>query len=399
MRKCKDWIRSYIEYVQFQESPPIFHLWSAISVIAATLNRQTYMDMFYFKPYTNQYIILIAESAMSRKSTAVNTALHIFNSAFPKQHIASKKVTIESFIKTLGDKSKKTGEASIYLYSTELSVLIGDKINTALLNRLTELYDCPDFWDNETKTAGIDNLKNVCINFIACTTPKDLCRMPEIMISGGFGARALFIVSSQRGKPECDPKSKVQNNPLILTIKENLIHDLKLIKKIKGEYTFSRESKKFYEMVYNKNFHRKIVDERLHPFQGRLGEHILSIAIILESAKTDSLIISFESMQESVLLLKQVERDMPEGLNYIDSGGNTIAKSMKRCLHLIVEYSKKKGRIPHTILLQQMGRRTNAQQLMAIIEHLKEEERIEEIKVERQKFYMIKKTFNMEEIS
>ena len=70
-RVAGNWIQSYLKCTEGQESPTLFHLWVAITTIAAALRRNVHIRMGHFKIYPNFYTVLISPSGTCRKSTAI----------------------------------------------------------------------------------------------------------------------------------------------------------------------------------------------------------------------------------------------------------------------------------------------------------------------------------------
>ena len=72
VRVAGNWIESYLKCTEGQESPTLFHLWVAITVLAAALRRNVCIRMGHFKIYPNFYTILVSPSGTCRKSTAIS---------------------------------------------------------------------------------------------------------------------------------------------------------------------------------------------------------------------------------------------------------------------------------------------------------------------------------------
>ena len=72
VRVAGNWIESYLECTEGQESPTLFHLWVAITTIAAALRRNVYIRMGHFRIYPNFYTVLVSPSGTCRKSTAMS---------------------------------------------------------------------------------------------------------------------------------------------------------------------------------------------------------------------------------------------------------------------------------------------------------------------------------------
>ena len=93
-RRCVNGIiPEYLEYVEGQECPSDFHLWSIIGAIGCALGRNVWLDRFYHMIYPNLYIILVGESAVVHKSTALKMAINPLRKALPELAVITQKVT------------------------------------------------------------------------------------------------------------------------------------------------------------------------------------------------------------------------------------------------------------------------------------------------------------------
>jgi hypothetical protein len=161
-RKCpRGMIESYMEYALPQESPPDFHLWVLISMIAAAMGRQTFVNMGRFSTYPNMYIILVGESAITHKSTAIKMGLGPFRESLPEVPQLSQKTSPEHLIHTMKGlcDDEDLGRAEAYLESSELSNLIGAaKLDDSLIKLLTEFWDSPSYFSYATMARGLEKI-------------------------------------------------------------------------------------------------------------------------------------------------------------------------------------------------------------------------------------------------
>ena len=98
-----DFISSYLEHTSDTEAPMLFHRWSAISIIAATLGRQMYFQLGHFRINPNLYIMIMGEAA-SRKSTAIKIAKKLLvKSGY--SNIAANKTSKEKFLLNMATSS------------------------------------------------------------------------------------------------------------------------------------------------------------------------------------------------------------------------------------------------------------------------------------------------------
>lgn len=359
----KPWLQSYLQYTKKTESPEIFHLWSGLSVLAASLGRKCYIDRARFKNYPNQYIILVAASAKCRKTTAADiAAINIYNRVHPNEP-TYKKITIEKLYLNLDRRAKLDGESRCYLYSPELSVMIGRVDSSGFMDFLTDVYTCPDEWANETKNKGCDKLVNLCVNFLGCTTPGDLSTMPKSMIDGGFAGRTIYVYANQ--PKEAIPNPAIFYTPEIKQLKLDLIEDLKTISKIEGVYTLSDKASKLFDELYIRDYNKKDVDFRLEPYYNRKMEHILSVSMLIAASRYDGLVIDSTDIEAANHFLSQLEKNMADSFSevaysqstkYLDFVKNTIRDNG--------------GEIKRHILVKKVQNKMKARELDELIQTL-----------------------------
>lgn len=164
-RRCKDWLTTYMQFVDNTESPIQFHLWCAVSTLLGALQRRVWVE-WEQTIYPNQYIILVGESGATRKGVALGKARWFFEQLPTLPVERGNRVTKEQLAIdlsqsstqfTLPDGTVKTQRALTHI-CPELSVFLGQQ-DLLLLSWLTDWYDSADFWENRTKTAGIDYIK------------------------------------------------------------------------------------------------------------------------------------------------------------------------------------------------------------------------------------------------
>ena len=74
-------ITNYLKYTSKQESPTQFHFWSAVSMLSASIGRSITLRRGFYDLYPNFIIILVAGSALSRKSSAINVGIRLLRTA------------------------------------------------------------------------------------------------------------------------------------------------------------------------------------------------------------------------------------------------------------------------------------------------------------------------------
>jgi len=157
----ENWLYQYLGFTNSLESPSSFHIWTALSTISSVLNRRVWMPRDTGSNlYPNQYIIIVAESGHTRKSSAIEKARDSF---FVDEHlvnIVQDSSTPQSLTKELC-KEQMINPNFVLIFVTELATFFGaDSFKTGIIPLLTSLYTCPSLYTVKTKTAGTDIIRN-----------------------------------------------------------------------------------------------------------------------------------------------------------------------------------------------------------------------------------------------
>jgi len=384
MRQCKDWLGTYLEYTQEQESPSMFHLWVGLSVITSALERKVYMDRGYYTLYPNLYIVLVGASARTRRTTAINIGYSIFKDALPNVCTISQKITPEALISVLVDKNK-TGMAGGTIVSSELSVFLGTSVkDDALIQLLTKLYDCEDIFDYHTIIRGREVCRNVYMNLIGSTTPEWIKgSLPSHAIGGGFTSRVIFVYQYEPEK--LVPFPQLTNNQR--KQRQMLIADLKLINKLKGKYELNEDAKKWYETWYVNIFSKSMnkSESALNGYYGRKHDTLLKVAMCVAASHNDELIVNDSDLEVALKAMDENEKYLPE-----------VLKSV-----MATQVGEDKGKVYRTIarreeasfteVLRNVSYCIDAKRLTEVLQSLLAEEIIEEIIRDGKRYFKIKR--------
>lgn len=371
----ENWLYQYLQYTDRQESPTCFHVWTGLSTLASTIQRKLSVDRGFYTLYANQYIVLVAKSALCRKSTALKLGSNLLE-VFELTKIIKESITKEKLYLELAN--QKGRDNALTILAPELSVLLGaNAFSGGLIPVLTTLYDSPEKSENLTKTAGDDKLKNVCINISAATTTDWMTNnLPADAIEGGFTGRVIFIGGE---KPRCSnawPTLSPEEN----SMRSILTQRLQLINSLVGRFTIEEETKNYYKEWYDSQ--KEPDDARLSGYHGRKGDHVIKIAMALSSGDkgriSDNLIIEKWHISTSLSLLDKAEK-----LMHIAFGRITFSKSSKD-IDRILDWMKKareRGRvtIKHSDLLRVNSRYLNAKEFKEVIATLEEQKSIKVI--------------------
>lgn len=324
-RQLDDWISSYLGYVEDTEPPKLYHEWTAVSCIAAAMERKCSIDwgkqMVW---YPNFYIALVGPSGKARKGTAMS-----IGEAFIREldvNVASEAVTREALIRELNnseqlslrDDGKNIPHSSLTVFSKELTVFLGYN-NQQLMMDLTDWYDCAEDWTYRTKTQGVDEIVGVWLNLLGATTPHLIkSSLPEDSIGGGFTSRIIFVYEEDKGKLVPDPWETEED----LQLKEDLTSDLQQINKLMGKYKFTSDFRDRYVEWYKKIQHDPPINHHLFTgYNQRRPNHTVKLTMIMSASRRDDMVLTERDFEDACDLLQRTEQKMPKtflGVGYSD---------------------------------------------------------------------------------
>ena len=331
MREVRDWLSSYLKYVEKTEPPILFHTWTAVSVIAACLERRVYLPWGMSSTiYPNHYIVLLGPSAHSRKGEAISLGRELIKETTTTT--VSESITREALIKKFGQDSTKvmfkdntTGEfvhqSALYEIAEELTVFLGQK-DIKFLGDLTNWYDSRPDWAYETKHFGTDDVEGMCFNLLGGTAPDWLVSiLPREAIGGGWTSRTIFVVEEMKFQSAADPREMSIDEEL----KGLLIADLQHIRTVSGTMTFADDALETYIKWYEqmdrdlKAGKPPVHDPALVGYIGRRATHLRKLAMVLSVSRGDDLTITLKDFKRALALLIQTESKMHKAFTGLGS--------------------------------------------------------------------------------
>ena len=225
-RQLSDWLDSYLDYTSDQESPEKLHLWTGLAVLSAVLRRRVWMDRAFYHLFPNIYVLIVAESARIRKSTAMKIGLTLMENSVKDVYTLGDAMTPEGLVKALNrpptvkaneeepDKPFITPVRSdIMIHADELANLFGyDRLRASKMAiLLTRIYESPEKYEHTTKTDTKILLRNLYPTLLAGTDPRNLKVLPEEAVGGLIG-RLIFVTAREKRRaiawPERSDRSK-----------------------------------------------------------------------------------------------------------------------------------------------------------------------------------------------
>ena len=363
-----------MEFCKNSESPVSYHTWSGLSVIASALERKVWMKWGHSEIYANLYIVLIGPSGV-RKGEPIVIARSLLQDIGTE--LVSESITKEALIRRMKNAIKNFDapdsgsldirfQCAVSVIAEERAVFLGDS-DTRFLADLTNWYDSRDKWVYETKHGGIDEVIGVCLNILASMAPDWIpTTIPMGAIGGGFTSRIIFVVEHK--------KAKVITNPNLVGVdeklREDLLHDLEVIRSLVGEFRFDKESLKAYESWYKGEEDKTakgrpaIADSRFGGYNSRRATHLKKLSMVCSASHSSRLIINRTDFNRALQLLTHAERAMPEVFGRVGLSAYAEQTAM------VMELVKEKKRISKGDIQRQLYRDIDERTLEIVISTL-----------------------------
>lgn len=352
------WLRKYLRYTEDHEAPELFHFWTGLTMISAALGRKVYMDRGYYVLYPNLFTVIVAGSALCRKTTAMELGVALLKDVETTRivsGIASREKFLAEFEFTSTDGSEAPATLS---FEEELAVfLTKDAFGTKMIDTLTKLFNCPDEYSYRTLGRGDVTIRNVHLTALMGTQPEKLqdC-LPDSAFGGGLTSRMLFVFQSSTKRKNAIPELSQE----IKDLKELLRKDIGVIAQLRGEFTMTAEAKDFFTRWYDTI--EPPGDKRLDGYYGRKHDHALRVAMLLSASQQYDLVIDRDIISAAIIALDDLEQYMPGAFS------NVGAKEIKSDVDRVIRMLQKFKRIAHSDLLKKNYRYLNADQFRVVMD-------------------------------
>jgi hypothetical protein len=309
-RQLNDWLESYTDYTEDQESPLRIHTWTGLAVVAGAIGRKLWIDRNVYTLYPNLYICIVANSAKVRKSVATSLGVNLLLEAAPNTRYIEDRMTPEGLVKQMNNtviapNGQQIQESTVFIYEDELAALFGyDKQSASRMSTLlTGIYGCKEQYMHTTVSGGQKVIHRPCVNILAATAPEGLATIPTDA-SGGFLGRLIIVASGQRRRNIAWP------GKMNLSLKKALIEDLTAITALNGEMIVTPDAAKYFEVWYNKQAAITFKERWLEAFHERCHDTVLKLAMIHSVSRSDALIVNEAHIEAGCKLIESILPDL-----------------------------------------------------------------------------------------
>lgn len=279
-------IGQYMSYMSALETPSAYDFWTALWLTSLALGRGITVLRPRVPVYMNWYVILCAESGLTRKSTAVRMSADVARAYIERLgddvEFIESKTTPETLEARLHKRSLEVGFAHVAISISELVRFLGrERYNMAMPGLLVDLYDCPDLQRGPgTLDRGPTAIKDVYITFMSASTPSWLARSvnPNV-VEGGFTSRVIFVHAERRKQPVAWPEEDLTKHErqealvgALFDMRE-AAHD---VQKHHGGINLTVSALKYHKRWYNSR--PEHLDTFRSTFEAREDDHVLRLA-------------------------------------------------------------------------------------------------------------------------
>jgi hypothetical protein len=359
----KPWHESFWQCVHpHTDAPDSFILWSAISLIGATLKNNVNFEIGTYTLYPNQFIVLVSPPGVG-KGTAMSLVNDLISGSKPPiVNTLSDRITAERIIERIADgwqaPPKIVGtqlvmgaqDHNCIIFSTELRVLLG--ASEWMLEFLEESWSKTTF-DYQTKNKGNVSITSMCCSLLAASVPdflRNVRQEASMVITGGFSSRCLFIYAESPSKDLPWPEP-LQKNKKSKELYDKLATDLQEISKLRGEFKVTTGARVIFEKFLIANRQAATIDdsEAVSNFRARVKAHVLKLAMVLSASRSDDLVITDIDMTNAIAEISKVTASLEKLFRgagdstdaitsarvqgFIEKHGQTTRKEIMRALH------------------------------------------------------------------
>lgn len=326
-RHYPNWLQAFADYTQHTEAPAHFHLWTGMFAIAATLGRNTWLDMHAFEWIPNQYVVLVGEPGIVTKSTSIRIAEELVRLT-EKVRFGANSSTWQALAEemrkaTSANMSTGTPQSPLSLVVSELGSFL-DLENREQVDFMTDIWDGQKgIWKRNTKGGGEVKIEAPCLNLIAATTPNWIRQnFKQGAVGGGLSSRMILVLGKQ--KRNLIPYPNLRGSGTRLEMKDKLVEDLKRIAELEGPMELTSQAYEWgtawYESHIRRPDARQLKGERFAGYYARKQTHMHKIAMILSAATSDTLRVTERHLKAANGILLDMEREYGEVLEHVQTG-------------------------------------------------------------------------------
>lgn len=323
-RRLANFLEAFMEYTDGIPSPEVLRKWSAIACLSGAMRRKLKVALSTGEMYPNTIILLVSPPGVG-KSQAIGV-VHDLWTATAQFNVAPSSITKASLIDVVkrGHKGEAINGAqldqfhSALIAAPEFGVLV-PSYEHVFMNTINDLYDCGPIFVEATRKHGEITIDNPHISILSGTQPKYLAEtFPEAAFGLGFTSRIMMVWAPFPVRISLFGKiSKPQS------LRKDLIHDLRLISQMRGEFQWSPDAAGLLDEWHMGGMEPVPEHHKLLSYNTRRPAHAIKLCMIMSIAESNDLIIERHHVEQARDLMLSAELEMPDIFKSMVSKSNT----------------------------------------------------------------------------
>lgn len=346
-------IGQYMSTFADVETATSYDFWCACWLLGTMCGRGVVVPRPHAPVYMNWYVMLVAESGVTRKSTAIRSARDLLTRVMSVDNLIEGKTTPEYLFHHL------IGHPHCPIAISELVTFLGrESYIIELPAFLTDLYDCPKEKRGGSISRGEQVIENAFVTFLTASTPSWLrTSVNPTVIEGGFTSRCLFVHDEKPKKKVPWPTTETDRDHLPILLQDTADR-ARVVKRIDMLPSGMRR----FQSWYKKRDITSVVPF-VASFNSREDGHVLRMAATL-AINDGTLAIGKKHIDHAVKLITHVKAGAVKVFS--DTGtALKIAQGIDRMVQMIIEAGP--VGIPHTKLYTTVRHYVTADEFNIII--------------------------------
>lgn len=359
-----DIVEEFVTATKALPTPEIFRRWAALALISSLLSRRCWTTVAAGKKlHANLFVLLVGRPA-SGKSLAIREVQALLRPYGTSVALAPAEVTPERLVQKLGEvflpgRASEEGHWSLAALPSEMGAFM-PKPDIAFMQRIADLWDCPDQWSKETKhgkeLGHQDDIAFPYMTLLGGAQPAWInALISQDMLGLGLPSRVLFVLSTVPGKVVLFGEA---NTDAMLA---KLAPKLELLQNVKGFVPFTQDAQTLFHEWFDAGAPGADGiplpnDPVIAPYIDRRFLHVGKLALCISMGRhPERQVIDAPDLRTAMDLLFEAERGLPEVL--ASAGGNPYRQRQMEILKTVrVEYDRTKRAVPEKYVRELLGR-------------------------------------------
>ena len=375
----ESFIGQYLSYMDYVETAQAYDFWCALWALGVGVTRDVFVDRPNAPVYLNWYIILAADSGITRKSTAISSILSLVGRTYP---LLTGKTSPEALDLYLHERTRTDGSAQASIGVEELVTVLGrEGYMKTMPGLLTDLYGSPELRTSPgTLKSGEIIQRNVYVNFLSASTPSWLVTaINPSVIEGGFTSRVIFIIDDARKRAIAWPSSRGED--LLQGLTSYYEQACRQAKEI-GAITISKGGLSKFTKWYNSRTTHN--DPFQSSFEAREDDHVLRCAACL-AINDGTLELQSKHIATACKIITGVKDSASKLFGGTYSDDLRYREAVERIRTILIEAGS--DGLRHHRLQQRIARRLDAKELKLVMDIMHECGMIQIFVVGKGRFY------------